>query len=213
VGPRLCDQSGDLLHAGDPGLAAGVRRPFSNKTPFQIRLRDLAARSAPELCTKFAPREKREQGMPGARCTRGLVCKMHERKRTRAYRFSGGNPAFPAQWFDGLWRALPGDQDLFVAVAPLIMAEPPGWACFASAGLDANHEASGPHAFAVRSSPSSPKGFAGPGAVRLRAPGIAHGKPALRHPARQRCRVHRIPSRVRDDARPPLLPGKDGASW
>jgi hypothetical protein len=24
--------------------------------------------------------------MPGARCTRGLVCKMHKRKRTRAYR-------------------------------------------------------------------------------------------------------------------------------
>jgi hypothetical protein len=28
--------------------------------------------------------------MPGARCTRGLVCKMHKEMRTRAYRFSGG---------------------------------------------------------------------------------------------------------------------------
>jgi hypothetical protein len=37
--------------------------------------------------------------MPGARCTRGLACKMHKGKRTRAYRFSGGNPTFPAQWF------------------------------------------------------------------------------------------------------------------
>jgi hypothetical protein len=27
--------------------------------------------------------------MPGARCTRGLVRKMHKEKRTRAYRFSG----------------------------------------------------------------------------------------------------------------------------
>jgi hypothetical protein len=26
------------------------------------------------------------------------VCNVHKRKRTRAYRFSGGNPAFPAQW-------------------------------------------------------------------------------------------------------------------
>jgi len=42
---------------------------------------------------------ERAQGRPGARCTRGLVCKVHKRKRTRAYRFSGGNPAFPAQWF------------------------------------------------------------------------------------------------------------------
>ncbi len=43
------------------------------------------------------PLDEREQGTPGARCTRGLVCKMHKEKRTRAYRFSGGNPAFPAQ--------------------------------------------------------------------------------------------------------------------
>src|SRR5258707_12715559 len=47
--------------------------------------------------------------MPGARCTGGLACKI-AKKRTRAYRFSGGNPAFPAQWFYGLLRALPGDQ-------------------------------------------------------------------------------------------------------
>jgi hypothetical protein len=33
------------------------------------------------------------------------------------------------------------------------------------------------------------------------------------HLARRRCRVHRIPSRVRDDREAPLLPGKDGASW
>jgi hypothetical protein len=109
--------------------------------------------------------ETREQGMPDARCTRGPVCKMGKEKRTRAYRFSGGDPTFPAQWFDGLWRALPGDQDLFVTVAPRMMAGlTPGWAGFASARLDANHEAPGPHAFAVRSS-----------AVRLACQVIAHG--------------------------------------
>ena len=32
------------------------------------------------------------------------------KERTRAYRFSGGSPAFPAQWFYGLLRALPGDR-------------------------------------------------------------------------------------------------------
>src|ERR1700726_925442 len=53
---------------------------------------------------------KRAQGKPGARCTRGLVCKKCTKKRTRAYRFSGGNPAFPARWFTGLFRALPGDR-------------------------------------------------------------------------------------------------------
>src|SRR6266480_86752 len=55
--------------------------------------------------------------MPGARCTRGLVCKVHIESGTRAYRFSGGNPAFPAQWLYGLCRALPVDEFVFVTVA------------------------------------------------------------------------------------------------
>ena len=53
---------------------------------------------------------KREQGMPGARCTRGLVCNSAHRKRTRAYRYRRNTPAFPAQWLYGLCRALPGDE-------------------------------------------------------------------------------------------------------
>jgi hypothetical protein len=36
----------------------------------------------------------------------------HSKKRTRAYRFSGSSPAFPAQWFYGLFRALPGETRL-----------------------------------------------------------------------------------------------------
>jgi len=37
---------------------------------------------------------------------------VHKEVRTRAYRSSGEHPAFPAQWFDGLCRALPGDEFL-----------------------------------------------------------------------------------------------------
>ncbi len=55
--------------------------------------------------------------MPDARCTRGLVCNMMHIVRTRAYRFSGGDPTFPAQWFYGLCRALPGDEFVLVTVA------------------------------------------------------------------------------------------------
>jgi hypothetical protein len=54
------------------------------------------------------------------------------KKRTRAYRFSGGTPAFPAQWLDGLWRALPGDQIClspssreYGFVRPVGLAKPP----------------------------------------------------------------------------------------
>ena len=74
------------------------------------RLRDPAAQIAPGLLLEFfAPKRMRAQGKPGARCTRGLACKGVE-KRTRAYRFSGSIPAFPAQWFYGLLRTLPGDR-------------------------------------------------------------------------------------------------------
>ena len=48
--------------------------------------------------------------MPGARCTRDLVCKVY---REDAHEHTGSaeaTSAFPAQWFYGLWRALPGDE-------------------------------------------------------------------------------------------------------
>jgi hypothetical protein len=77
---------------------------------------EVSRRDAPEVLQIVSPINQRAQGMPGARCTRGLACKMHKRKRTRAYRFSGGNPAFPAQWFYGLCRALPGDEFVLVTV-------------------------------------------------------------------------------------------------
>jgi len=90
----------------------------------------------------------RAQGKPGARCTRGLACKGVE-KRTRAYRFSGGNPAFPAQWFYGLLRALPGDR-LSCHRRWRIegLTDPVGLAGHHQ--LDAGVEASGPHDFTVR---------------------------------------------------------------
>ena len=62
-------------------------------------VRDPAARGARAMPGTVPLGNKREQGRPGARCTRGLACKKVAKKRTRAYRFSGGSPAFPAQWF------------------------------------------------------------------------------------------------------------------
>jgi len=92
-------------------------------------------------CAKHSPRNERAQGRPGARCTRGLMCKMHKAKRTRAYRFSGGSPAFPAQWFYGLFHALPGDR---------LSCHRRSQEALASQELDASVGASGPHDFTVR---------------------------------------------------------------
>ncbi len=58
--------------------------------------------------------------MPGARCTRGLVCNEHIEMRTRAYRFSGGSPASPAQWLYGLYRALLGEPGFLATVVSVM---------------------------------------------------------------------------------------------
>ena len=138
-------RDGLLRHA-----LAMTRRHFGFNFKQQIHVRLLAARIARGL--PIVSPSTREQGMPDARCTRGLVCKVMRKKRTRAYRFSGEHPTFPAQWLDGLWRAHPGEFMAFVAsVASRKPARRPGWACSASARLDAyRFQASGPHAFAVR---------------------------------------------------------------
>jgi hypothetical protein len=65
---------------------------------------------------------------------------MHKEKRTRAYRFSGSSPAFPAQWFTAYFELSPVI-GFFVTVIPKKLA---------SQELDASVEASGPHDFAVR---------------------------------------------------------------
>ena len=78
----------------------------------RIHLRILAARCTRGLLEVYPPEfgGRRECRAPAG--TRGLVCKMHSRMRTRAYRYSRSSPAFPAQWFYGLCRALPGDEFL-----------------------------------------------------------------------------------------------------
>jgi hypothetical protein len=42
---------------------------------------------------------------------------VHQEERTRAYRFGGNTPAFPAQWLYGVYRALPGESELLDTIA------------------------------------------------------------------------------------------------
>jgi hypothetical protein len=66
--------------------------------------------------------------MPDAFCTRRLVCKNAQRSAHESNRYRRSNPAFPAQWFYGLCRALPGDEFvLSPSLADQGLAEP-GWA-------------------------------------------------------------------------------------
>src|SRR5580693_3909596 len=54
---------------------------------------------------------------------------------------TGQNPTFPAQWFYGFLRALPGEPGFFATIAPKKLA---------SQELDTSIGVSGPHDFAVR---------------------------------------------------------------
>src|ERR1035438_3258225 len=71
----------------------------------------------PEVCCYFPPSPNGGRaGMPGARCTRGLVC-INRSRRTRAYRSTEITRHPRTQWLYGLWRALPGARARFVTVA------------------------------------------------------------------------------------------------
>jgi hypothetical protein len=107
---------------------------------------------APELCWSF--RALKSEGAGNAGCALHPRSRVQngKRKRTRAYRFSGGNPTFPAQWLYGLLRALPGDRACLTPSPSGYGTSAPGRADMPPKDLTPTTEASGPHDFTVRSS-------------------------------------------------------------
>src|SRR5437868_6163759 len=104
-------------------------------------LRDLAARFRPSDANSLSsPSNQRAQGMPGARCTRGLVCQKLRIWRTRAYRAAETLRHSPRNGFTA-YIALSPVSGLVVTVTPEKLA---------SQELDASVAAPGPHDFAVR---------------------------------------------------------------
>jgi hypothetical protein len=185
----------------------------------------MASRSRDMICPRFTfrcPSKTEEQGTPGARCTRGLVCKMHKEKRTRAYRFGGGNPAFPARLSYGLCRALPGERIRLVTVAAGLRLIGSGWIVTATdslapaTGVGTTRFCRTQSAFAKASADKPVENFwhrrkQRRSSARWR---FAHGRTALRTTLRANAAAstasHPASVTTRD---PPLLPGWDGASW
>src|SRR6478672_9734562 len=60
--------------------------------------------------------------MPGAQCARSLVCRKTN-TRVSHHGHTGNHPAFPAQWFYGLLRALPGDQACLTPSPALLLVD------------------------------------------------------------------------------------------
>src|SRR5207248_8478341 len=101
----------------------------------------LAARFRPSDANSMSsPSKQRAQGMPGARCTRGLVCKNAHCRRTRAYR-AAETLRHPLRNGFTAYFVLSPVSGLVVTVTPEKRA---------SQELSASIAAPGPHDFAVR---------------------------------------------------------------
>src|SRR6202051_4384983 len=86
-----------------------------------MRARDPAARCARVVREAFA--QLRAQGMAGAKGPRSLVCNKKQTHEHSHHGHTGNHPAFPAQWFYGLLRALPGDQACLTPSPALLIAD------------------------------------------------------------------------------------------
>ena len=110
--PRLLgsitDVSGILVHPPEPVIR-----------PDRLAADDGWGRShsfaiSPQVCARYdlefpALSQERAQGKPGAHRTRGPRA---TKKHAAEPQVQADHPAFPAQWFYGLYRALPGDRAL-----------------------------------------------------------------------------------------------------
>jgi hypothetical protein len=90
---------------------------FHSHSGSQTHLRILAACS-PELCFVVSPsneRGRREDRVPAG--TRGPLCEIVVTRLHSGIQVKPKHPAFPAQWFYGLCRALPGERCTIAPVA------------------------------------------------------------------------------------------------
>ena len=109
---RHCERS-EAIHGATRGTNGLLRRfaPRNDGAPFSDTTPHSRGAMRPRFVKSFA---QRREGAGNAGCLlhpRSRVQKC-AKGRTRVYRYSRSIPAFPAQWFYGLWRALPGDEFL-----------------------------------------------------------------------------------------------------
>src|ERR1700730_554639 len=82
----------------------------------------ISRRDAPEVCTNAVPRRKREQGMPGARCTRGLVCKSAQKETHTSIQVQRKHSGIPRAMALRLMPCSPRRRIRLVTVAAGLMA-------------------------------------------------------------------------------------------
>ena len=181
-------------------LASNLAGPFRTTHASAFSRRD-----TPEACVGFTLLRKEGRRESRAPIAPAVVHK----KRTSGPQV---NRIIRLSLHDGLRliRAHPGDRAFLPpSLHGLTIYRKPGWAGHISARLDASVGASGLHDFAVRAclakAPAGPRTYPASfvetvlSAVRPRAGRSLTGKNPPCDPLRaRRCRVHRIPPRVRD---------------
>jgi hypothetical protein len=111
MGPGACHRAGNSRTRWFAGTTEIARQNFKQPrqppdTPSQPR-----GAKRPGCARKSSAQKTEGAGMPGAWCTRSLVCAWGgEYAHEYSQRVHRRHPAFPAQWFYGLYRALPGDR-------------------------------------------------------------------------------------------------------
>src|SRR5260370_26399863 len=108
-----------------PRLMRLSSQNFKQPRQFRMQASTFSRREAPEFLLKTScPRKnQRATGKPGGQCTRSLACEINKAHERSHHWFTGTDPAFPAQWFYGLLRALPGDQALLSPSPALLLAD------------------------------------------------------------------------------------------
>jgi hypothetical protein len=142
--------------------------------------------------------------------TRGLLRKRHTQKTAQQHTGVAEHSAFPAQWSDGLCRALPGAEFLLASLAPRIddAVRPVGLARISARGLTVATTARTTRFCRTQLIRLRQRGFAG---LQRRSSARSLGLTGTTRPARasraRRCRVHRNPARVSNDSRTAPLRG------
>ncbi len=92
-------------------LECWITRPASQVTATSRHAISFSRRFSPELCLVLPPPSiKRAQGRPGAGWHPRSAARVRKRAKEphSSIQVTPEHPAFPAQWVDGLCRALPG---------------------------------------------------------------------------------------------------------
>src|SRR5258706_11122584 len=85
-----------------------------------IRRRPCADPGQKQVPGEWMTQKGIDSSRPVTEASRAKLNKAHKRSH---HRFTGVDPAFPAQWFYGLLRALPGDQACLTPSPALLLAD------------------------------------------------------------------------------------------